>query len=58
METVPRALNLVKKVADLRLTRGKRKRTRNRGTVVNWPHTSSIVLGMSPKMRTTLIVIS
>jgi hypothetical protein len=27
METVPRALNLVKKVADLRLTKGKRKKT-------------------------------
>ncbi len=27
METVPRALNLVKKVADFRLTRGKKKKT-------------------------------
>jgi hypothetical protein len=45
METVPRALNLVKKVADLRLTRGKRNKIRNSGTVVNWPHTSSILLG-------------
>ncbi len=27
MEKVPRALNLVKKVADLRLTKGKRKKT-------------------------------
>ena len=45
METVPRALKLVKKVADLRLMRGKRKRMRKKGTVVNWPHTSSIVLG-------------
>jgi hypothetical protein len=27
METVPRALNFVKKVADLRLTKGKRKKT-------------------------------
>ncbi len=27
METVPRALNLVKKVADFRLTRGKRRKT-------------------------------
>jgi hypothetical protein len=27
MEMVPRALNLVKKIADFRLTRGKRKKT-------------------------------
>ncbi len=32
MERVPRALNLVKKVADLRLTKGKRKKTHLQST--------------------------
>ena len=32
METVPRELNLVKKVADFRLIRGNTIRTRKRGT--------------------------
>ena len=32
METVPRELNLVKKVADFKLMRGNTMRTRKRGT--------------------------
>ena len=54
METVPRELNLVKKVADFKLIRGKTMRTRKRGTyekiktitmmigtVENWPQMRS-----------------
>ena len=36
METVPSELNLVKRVADRRLTRGNRNRMRKKGTVVYW----------------------
>ena len=41
MDTVPSELNLVKKVADFRLMRGKTRMVRKRGTVVNWPQTMS-----------------